>query len=34
MAASLMTLRPMFATYYGSLDDEQKARPKDDHEGV
>ena len=26
MATSLATLRPMFASYYGSLDDEQKAR--------
>jgi hypothetical protein len=26
MAASLMTLRPMFASYYGLLDDEHKAR--------
>lgn len=26
MAASLVALRPMFASYYGSLDEEQKAR--------
>jgi len=26
MASTLTTLRPMFANYYGSLDDEQKAR--------